>query len=148
MMDFMSDEENKSIGNAGNSSKYTDLKANCTWGNYKNTTLTQCEGKYCIMDSNGSIISDWEENTTKTNRVSSYTLLTTGETEEVKKKNIYDVAGNLTECVQETAGGMYTSYRGGCFANNYERYTACYRECFDFGSAFTTLGFRPVLYIK
>ena len=110
MMDFISDEEDKSIENASNGSKYTDLKANCTWGNYNNTTLTECEGKYCIIDSNGSMASDWEENTTKTNRVSGYTLLTTGSTEEVKKKNIYDVAGNLWECVQETASGTYTGF--------------------------------------
>ena len=148
MMDFISDEEDKSIENASNGSKYTDLKANCTWGNYNNTTLTECEGKYCIIDSNGSMASDWEENTTKTNRVSGYTLLTTGSTEEVKKKNIYDVAGNLWECVQETASGTYTSYRGGGFGTTYTSYPTCYRFQGTFASAGADFGFRPILYIK
>ena len=148
MMDFISDEEDKSIENASNGNKYTDLKANCTWGNYNNTTLTECEGKYCIIDSNGSMASDWEENTTKTNRVSGYTLLTTGSTEEVKKKNIYDVAGNLWECVQETASGTYTSYRGGSFSDVYASGPACYRGSDTFANVSPSYGFRPVLYIK
>lgn len=93
--------------------------------------------------------SAWEENTTKTNRVSGHILLTTGVTEEVKKKNIYDIAGNLWEIVKETAGSVvYTSFRGGSFDHAFASYPACYRNYATLTDTYTRHGFRPVLYIK
>lgn len=103
MLNFMSNESNKSVTNTLDENKYLDLKSNCTWGNFNDTTLNNCEGRYCLIDSNGSVISNWENNITKTNNNNvNFTLLTTGATEEVKKKNLYDVAGNLWESTQET----------------------------------------------
>ncbi len=151
MINFMSDEIDKSEVNASDASKYTDLKTNCTWGNYYNTTINNCGGKYCLIDGNGSMVSDWEENVNKTNNNSGYrTLLTTGSTEEVKKKNLYDVAGNLYEFVQETAvySGVYSSLRSGSFWEVYGTAPACFRGRIGFNSPNTDFGFRPVLYIK
>ena len=149
MINFLSNETDKSEVNALDASKYSDLKAESTWGNYYNTTLNNCEGKYCNFNEHGSMISDWEENTTKTNRVSAFTLLTTGATEEVKRKNLYDVAGNLWECVQETAGtaGTHYSIRGGCCFNPYAVKCVCCRDYINFTEANCSQGFRPVLYI-
>lgn len=152
MINFISDETEKSEKEASNTKKYEDLKTNCKWGNYKNTTLNSCEGKYCTIDENGSMMSEWKENTNKTNREGTYyTILTTGATEEVKKKNLYDIAGNLWECTQEIAGtaGTYTMLRGGSFFNDYTVRPACSRMGATFAYADgTTTGFRPVLYIK
>lgn len=124
MINFMSNETNKSVTNALDENKYLDLKSNCTWGNYNNTTLNNCEGRRCIINSSGAVISNWENNVSKTNKnTGNYTLLTTGATEETKKKNLYDVAGNLWECVQEIAikkgttgePEIRSSYRGRVF---------------------------------
>jgi len=112
MLNFMSDENDKSVENASNSSKYMDLKTNCIWGNYSDITLNNCEGKYCLIDDNGSMQSLWNENTNKTNKNNGYyNLLTTGSTEEVKRKNLYDVAGNLWENTHEVVrNSRYISF--------------------------------------
>ncbi len=152
MLNYMSDEKNKGIENAGNTSNYTDLKSNCTWGNYNNKELNECDGKYCTFNtSNGSMISAWQENIEKKNRYDGYhTLLTTGSTEEVKKKNLYDVAGNLWEWTAESAEttGSYYMFRGGSFWNTYGEFPTCYRDCVMSTLTYSNYGFRVTLYIK
>lgn len=149
MINFMSNETDKSIENASNGSKYTDLKANCTWGNYKNTTLSECEGRYCIIDDYGNMVSEWKNNDEKSNRQSEYVLLTTGATEEVKKKNIYDVAGNLWEWTEESvSNSSYYTIRGGAYTWQYEGHPASYRSSHDSSSTHQAVGYRVMLYIK
>ena len=147
MLNFMSNETNKSVSNAGDSSKYTDLKANCDWGNYNNTTLNDCEGKYCIASASSTTA--WKNNDTGSNRQSTYVILTTGATEGVKKKNLYDVAGNLWEWTQESvSSSSYYMLRGGSFASAYASNPACYRYCGTASLASTSCGFRVILYVK
>ena len=147
MINFMSNETDKSIENAGNSEKYKDLKANCDWGNYNNTTLSNCTGKYCIASASSTTA--WEDNTTGSNRQSTYVILTTGSTEEVKKKNLYDVAGNLWEWTQESvSSSSYYMIRGGSFWSAYASNPACQRANTTDSNANATFGFRVVLYIK
>ena len=79
-----------------------------------------------------------------------YGIKTTAISENVKKKNLYDIAGNLWEWTQEASypNNTLESYmiRGGSF-NHTER-PACYRDYNTAIYTYTTIGFRPVLYIK
>ena len=104
------------------------------------------------MGCNAGTTTIWQTNTTETNINNGYyTLLSTGSSETAKRKNLYDVAGNLWEWVQEMVdwGSYYEiySFRGGSFAATYSTYPACYRDC-NFSNLVNTLcGFRVALYI-
>ena len=129
-----------------------------SWGNYLNTEITLASGKYRAISSDGSETSSnvWTDCTGtdgkkfKTNTSTRY-LLTTGSSEEVKQKNLYDVAGNLWEWTGEASYPSETrSYmrRGGSFHNSYTGYPACYRDHNTATNTRTNFGFRPALYIK
>ena len=118
------------------------------WENYNNTILTKCKGKYISVDSNNGTTTDIAQNTDGSRH---YGIMTTASSEDTKKYNIYDMAGNLWEWTQETAYPDTTeSYmrRGGSFNNDYSNYSICFRA-FDYTIRTVTYnGFRPVLYIK
>ena len=157
MLNYISNETEKSLENAEIEDKYTDLKANCDWGNYKDTDLTNCDGKYCKRStSSGESEVIWIDNINKINEHGSdyYTLLTTGSTEQVKKKNLYDVAGNLWEWTTEKAktsesSTSYVMIRGGCHNANFENAPACFRYAQEKDATpGGSIGFRVTLYIK
>ena len=81
-----------------------------------------------------------------------YGINTTAMSEDVKKKNIYDVAGNLWEWTQEASypNNKSESYmlHGGSFKNSFSVNPACYRGYGAATGTHTTRGFRPALYIK
>ena len=146
MMKFLSD-----------SSDYSDMKST-NWGNYDNVSLTNLRGYYTNVSLNGS--TDGFKNTSdvKTNEgTNSYVLLTTASTEQVLRKGLYDVAGNLWEWTQEASYIANLSYnttfntqilRGGSFHFLYSSESACCRFYHYVVSTYTSCGFRPVLYIK
>ena len=120
-----------------------------TWGNYMNGNVTYTEGKgrYATV-SNGAMTSAF----TKSDGKYYYGIKTTAISEDVKKKNLYDVAGNLWEWTQEASYPYTTSesyvVRGGSFGDSFSDRPACYRGHNAADSALTHFGFRPALYIK
>lgn len=136
------------------------------WGNYDNISLGGTEdnkklrGYYTNVTTSG--VTDGFKSAgeiTTNSGTSSYVLLTTGATEQVKKMNLYDIAGNLWEWTQEASyvdnldynsDATYNTYmlRGGSFNYGYASYPACFRECSYAPRTGTNLGFRAALYIK
>ncbi len=121
-----------------------------TWGNYTNgnVTYTVGQGRYATVNSsNGAMTSAF----TKSDGNYHYGIKTTAISEDVKKKNLYDVAGNLWEWTQEASYlNTLEAYmiRGGSFNNNYSDSPACCRVGNNENFTFTSYGFRPALYIK
>ena len=89
-----------------------------SWGNYRNASFEINRGKYADS-TNGTLSTTWTpyNQTTNNNFVNSNSvkqvqssngngiLLTTGASDECKKMNMYDLAGNVDECTLE-----YTAY--------------------------------------
>lgn len=122
-----------------------------TWGNYTNGNVTYPtnKGRYAGVDSgNGAMTSAF----TKIDGTYHYGIKTTAISEDIKKKNLYDVAGNLWEWTQEAsyANSTVESYilRGGTFFDSYSDAPACYRVRSTTTHTDTNFGFRPALYIK
>ena len=147
MMKFLSDSTN-----------YSDMKST-QWGNYDNVSLTNLRGYYTNVNTSNASTDGFKsaEGFTTNSGTSSWVILTTGSTEQVLRKGLYDVAGNLWECTQEASYianlGYNTTYntynlRGGSFGNAYASYPACYRDYNYAPRTSTNYGFRPVLYIK
>ncbi len=104
-----------------------------TWGNYNNTsgyvTYTAGQGRYATIGSSGEMTSVFKVSDGKY-----YSgMKTTAISENVKQKNLYDVAGNLWEWTQETAyySDALERYmvRGGSFSPTYGSKPACFRNC-------------------
>ena len=141
------------------SSNYLDMKST-QWGNYDDISLTNLRGYYTnVNSSNGSTdgFKKIESGYSTNSGTNSWVILTTGSTEQVLRKGLYDVTGNLWEWTQEASYlanlGYNTTYntynlRGGSFGDAYASRPACYRVYFYASGASTNLGFRPVLYIK
>ena len=122
-----------------------------TWGNYTDGNVTYIEGKgryATVNSSNGAMTSAF----TKCDGKYYYGIKTTAISEDVKKKNLYDVAGNLWEWTEEAAYPNDTneSYvlRGGAFDSICMIRPACYRGYKSMQSTFIDYGFRPALFIK
>ena len=124
-----------------------------TWGNYTDTSAyvkyTVGQGRYATVDSNTGAM-------TSVFKVSDgnyyYGIKTTAISEDVKKKNLYDVAGNLWEWTHEAAYPNHTTeaymLRGGSFRYDYSSYPVCARGNGAVLRNGTDRGFRMVLYIK
>ena len=147
MMKFLSD-----------TSDYSDIKST-QWGNYDDVALSNLRGYYTNVNSSNGLTDGFKDaNSLTTNLgIGSYVILTTGSTEKVLRKGLYDVAGNLWEWTQESSyvanlgyNITYNTYnlRGGCFNHAYASFPACYRGYSYAPYTLTTVGFRPVLYIK
>ena len=147
MMKFLSD-----------STDYSDMKST-QWGNSDNVSLSNLRGYYTNVNSSNGSTDGFKsaEGFTTNSGTGSYVLLTTGSTEQVLRKGLYDVAGNLWEWTQEASYaanlGYNTSHntyniRGGSFNGAYASNPACYRAYNYAPGTDTRFGFRPVLYIK
>ncbi len=91
--------------------------------------------------------------------INSYVILTTGSTEQVKKMNLYDVAGNLWEWTTEAGyiKGLNYDYnvnyntfilRGGAFSDISNSFFACFRGTAYAPTTYTNDGFRPALFLQ
>ena len=140
------------------SSDYSDMKST-NWGNYDNVSLSNLRGYYTNVNTSNVSTDGFKsaEGFTTNSGTSSWVILTTGSTEQVLRKGLYDVAGNLWEWTQEASYlanlGYNTTYntynlRGGSFTDAYASYPACYRVSSYAPRTGTAYGFRPVLYIK
>ena len=134
----------------------SDIKTNsANWGNYKNSSIKLTRGRYNVSPGNSSSV--WKRFNVDTDNVTGsqtsnnenyMQLLTTGASEETKKMNIYDFAGNEWECTLEKTSQTSTpcAARGGSFYSfSFERPASCH------GINFTTdrysyVGFRSTLY--
>lgn len=131
---------------------YSDLK-NTTWGNYNTNTGLQYEagrGRYININSSTGVESG---SFTKADTTYHYGIRTTGFSDSTRKKNIYDLAGNLWEWTQETANitnnaNLLYVPRGGCYNSSYTGYPICCRGSNVINATNTGAGFRPALYIK
>ncbi len=131
---------------------YSEVK-NTNWGNYYDVELTELKGRFLAVNTNGTVKTNIAKATTKSTGNANWGILTTASTETAKKKNMYDLAGNLWEWTQEacwvtdaTEGYMV---RGGSFNFTCANHPVCYRRRISVGSAAgTNMGFRPALFIK
>ena len=133
------------------SSDYSDLKSS-NWGNYNNNTAvtyTAGRGRYlAVNSSNGST-----SNAAVSDNSYHYGIRTTASSEGVKRKNLYDVAGNMWEWTQESAyvtneTNLIYNLRGGGFCYICTDLPVCYRAYLPAIGAGTDIGFRPALFIK
>ncbi len=124
------------------------------WGNYNtdnnNVKYKAGQGRYTLAfeDRVGNFIAS-------DGKFYAFSIRTTASTENAKKKNLYDIAGNLYEWTQEASyynstDGTLESYvlRGGSFYHNYSSVPVCYRGTSYATNTRTDIGFRPALYIR
>ncbi len=141
MMNFIEEDDDKVINSS-------------LLGNYLDTEITLETGKYRIISNDGGETAQnvWTEANKgfKTVKNTMY-LLTTGSSEKVKQKNLYDITGNLHEFIQESAFYNYSTptknfmRTGGSFNN---KYNDCFRGSSSEAHTGTYNGFRVALYIK
>ena len=113
------------------------------WGNYSDSTILLSQGKYNIFPDSSE--SQWLD--IAQGAKSATMLLTTGASEDTKKMNIYDFAGNECEFTLEYTGKNDTpcSLRGGGYTHNSNRVRASAHH--NGGLAYSRdVGFRPSLY--
>ena len=114
------------------------------WGNYKNSLIMLSKGKYNNVPYD--ISSQWLD---VTQGIKSTTmLLTTGASDDTKKMNIYDFAGNVYECTLEYTSNIDSpcSARGGNYSNIGYDIIASFHSKISVKNNVSTLGFRSSLY--
>ena len=135
------------------------------WGNYSDSSIALDRGYYTNVNSSGTTdgfkeVTSGQVSGTRASGYS-YVLLSTGASDAAKRKNVYDVAGNLWEWTTEASYLVsYANYsktnfdvnthmlRGGSFYNDYGSYPACFRGSSYAARTNTYCGFRVALYIK
>ena len=133
-----------------NTAQYYIKENSTSWGNYVNSSITLARGKYNIEP--GSSSSIWTPfNTDTKNHVTSsktdsntsyFQLLTTGASEDTKKMNVYDFAGNEWEWTLEhatTYTGSPCSTRGGG-SGSYGSYGYDFPASYRYGDSTTFSG--------
>ena len=134
-----------------------DIKADSTsWGNYEHGSITLTRGRYNVSPADSSSV--WKkfdvdtDNYVTGSQTAKYIyeeILTTGASEDAKKMNIYDFAGNVSEWTLAHA----TSYarspcasRGGCFKSYIPHDNASQSDDNTTTGSGVTFGFRSTLY--
>ncbi len=124
-----------------------DIKADSTnWGNYKNNSIILTRGKYNIKPN--SLDSTWKNITASTKEQNAEILTTTGASEDLKKMNIYDFAGNEWEWTLEKSSDTSKpcAVRGGSFNHKGIECPAAYRSLDETTNSHSNVGIRSTLY--
>ena len=118
-----------------------------TWGNYKDNAWTIDRTTASYTDVTNVKTGSWTKITSNKSKTNSEDiLLTTGASDSFKAKNIFDLAGNVWEWTME-GGRISRVYRGGAYDNVGSDFPASYRG-YDYPArSFSTVGFRPALYL-
>ena len=116
------------------------------WGNYGNVGFYITRGEYEEYES--IFYSFTPVPDTGYSKPSSGVLLTTGATERNCKMNIYDLAGNVSECTLEKYTNSITpcTCRSGFYANDGSYVPASYRSGSSTTNSSLDSSFRPALY--
>ena len=144
------------------SSEYT---SSGDWGNYNDSSINLDRGYYTNVNSSGTTdgfkaVTSKQKSGTRASGYN-FVLLSTGASDAAKRKNVYDVAGNLWEWTTESAYvASYSNYsktnfkvnthalRAGSFNAGYGSRPACFRTGNYAANTGTHMGFRVALYIK
>lgn len=129
------------------STSYSDLKST-PWGNYNSDTgleYTNGRGRYLAVNSSSGAVT---QAATVSDGKYHYGIRTTAFSESTKRKNMYDLAGNLWEWTQEAATSTNNVLRGGSFNHSYSDNPVSYRRSYTATNAYTNNGFRPALFIR
>lgn len=125
----------------------TDSK---TWGNYSNSSLKLIRGKYNTVFAGNKWIDykvdtdNYVINSNTLNNDSYAQLLTTGASEQTRKLNIYDFAGNLYKYTLENTYNVNCAIRSGRYGLK-GNFSAAFRNQ-NPGNRADSIGFRTTLY--
>ena len=118
-----------------------------TWGNYKDNAWTIERTTAQYTDTTNVKTGNWTAITSDKSKTSSASyLLTTGASDTFKVKNIFDLAGNVSEWTMEASSGNYRVNRGGNYDNHGSSIPASTCSRSDPRNR-NTLGFRLALYL-
>ena len=111
------------------------------WGNYSNVERT-------ISSDKAKKGSSWTSITGT--KPASSVLLTAGASDDTKKMNIYDFAGNEWEwTLEKTSDSDHPcAYRGGSCGNTGSGFPASYRGSYGTTDSYHRVAFRPTLYVN
>ena len=114
-----------------------------SWGNYNNSAVTG------ITEYSGDYGASWTKVSSTTKGTSTSWLLKTGHTDYTKRKNIYDLAGNLWEWTNAKYSSLSSNYvlRGGYYGNDGMTNVATFRN-YNPGTANHGVGFRVGLFVQ
>ena len=121
-----------------------DINSNSSnWGNYNNAERTITSDKAKQKGTPWTVI-------TGKKTANSSSLLTTGASEETKKMNIYDFAGNAWEWTLENTSdsSLPCACRGGSYYSTGSYYPASYRGGLNTTYSYDDIGFRSAFYVN
>ena len=128
-----------------NTAQYYLKENSASWGNCYDSTFTINSAKAKKYNSSNKSFDEITGNKSSSNGI----LLTTGASEQNKKMNIYDFAGNEFEwTLEKTSANSYPcNYRGGTYIYNGDLYQVSYRYYSnDTTYSSDNVGLRPSLY--
>ena len=119
-----------------------------TWGNYKDNAWTIERTTAQYTDTTNVKTGNWTAITSDKSKTSSASyLLTTGASDTFKVKNIFDLAGNVSEWTMEASSGAGRVPRGGYYGDSGSYGPASCRNRYDPGDSRGNIGFRLALYL-
>ena len=119
-----------------------------TWGNYKDNAWTIERTTAQYTDTTNVKTGNWTAITSDKSKTSSASyLLTTGASDTFKVKNIFDLAGNVSEWTMEANGSAFRVGRGGNYSYNGSGYPASSRGDYNPDDSYGSIGFRLALYL-